>query len=199
MTTLKDMFARGLAVVAIVIAIIGIFTPVGHMAAGQILDTFSGDYFNATHSFQINGVNVFGTDSSSVNYPSNITSQKINGVTEYFLRGVFNPATTTPCVLPLPAATTTLQTYSFNITTGTSSAGSFVMGTSTTPYSTSTTPILSAFSVPAGGQATAMADPTSNGVLSPSLNLVLGMTNGSAVSYGYTYTGTCSAVVDGVI
>lgn len=55
----KDILARGLAVVAIVIAIIGVFTPAGKQAFGTIYDTFSGDYFNATQGFQINGVTVF--------------------------------------------------------------------------------------------------------------------------------------------
>lgn len=55
-------------VIAILIAVIALFTPVASKVTpklGQILDTFTGDYFNATTAFQLNGVNVLTSTSGT--------------------------------------------------------------------------------------------------------------------------------------
>ena len=105
-------------------------------------------------------------------------------------------ATTTPCVVVAPtSATTSIQHFSLNITTGTSSAGTIVIGTSTSPYSTSTSPFATVV-VAANSQIVyTWNGGVNNDQVYPGTYIVAGMTNGSAVSYGYTYGGTCSTVL----
>ena len=107
--TIKNLFL-GLVVVA-VIAIIGLFTPIGSVATkslGQITDTFTGDYFNATAGFQIAGTAVV----SSSNY-------NVSGVTVYPNSASFTTGTTTPCIIASPSATSTLTFASVQVTTAT--------------------------------------------------------------------------------
>lgn len=105
-------------------------------------------------------------------------------------------ATTTPCSIAGPSsATTSIMHFALTVTTGTSSAGTFAVGTSTTPYATSSTPFAT-FVIPANSQSTFSWDGgVNNDHLSPGTFIVGGMTNGSAVGYGYTYTGTCSTIL----
>lgn len=105
-------------------------------------------------------------------------------------------ATTTPCVITGPSsATTSIMHFALTITVPTSTTGVFAIGTSTSPYATSTTPFAT-FTVSGGSQKTYSWDASpNNDQLFPGTYIVGGMTNGSAVSYGYTYGGTCSTVL----
>lgn len=105
-------------------------------------------------------------------------------------------ATTTPCAIAGPqSATSSIMHYALTINVGTSSAATFAVGTSTSPYATSTTPFAT-FTVGAGSQKTFTWDAgVNNDQMFPGTYIVAGLTNGSAVSYGYTFGGTCSTVL----
>ena len=111
------------------------------------------------------------------------------------VRQTFNSATTTPCSMRAPAATTTLAFAGWQITTGTSTAATIDLGTSTTAYST-TTNLVAAKSIAASAQGYAYWRPaggsTDNAKMSPSEWVVV-KTAGAGLS-GYTYKGTCTAV-----
>lgn len=114
--------------------------------------------------------------------------------TESIVRQAIAAATTTPCALQNPSATATSSfTFRLNVTTGTSSAGQFVIATGTTAYSTSS--VAATFITPASSQFSFITSGTSttgtSGYVGPSGYVVLGATLGSAVGYGYTFGGTC--------
>lgn len=119
-----------------------------------------------------------------------------NGVTDFATRKVLTTATTTPCAIQSPAATSTLVSTSFNITTGTSTAATLTLATSTTPYAT--TSLITTFTVGSGAQATPNWDGGNNNALvSPNTYLVYGAAG--AANPGFTYIGTCNAVFRSVI
>ena len=104
-------------------------------------------------------------------------------------------ATTTPCAIAGSSATSSLMHFALRITTATSSAGTFVIGTSTSAFATSTSPFAT-ITVAANTQRVYTWDAgADNDQIYPNTFVVAGMTNGSAVSYGYTYGGACSAVI----
>lgn len=107
----------------------------------------------------------------------------------------FSAATTTPCSIQSPAATSTLVTASWQITTGTSTAATIDLGTSTTRYST-TTNLVAAKSVGSGARGdanwTSAGGGVNDNVMSPSTWVVV-KTAGAGLG-GYTYSGRCAAV-----
>lgn len=104
-------------------------------------------------------------------------------------------ATGTPCALVGPSATSSIQSFIMDITTSTSSAGILVVGTSTSPYATSTDPMLT-ITIPANTQRTFTVQlPTNDDMIEPNTYVVAGLTNGSGVKYGYTYGGSCKALI----
>jgi len=106
----------------------------------------------------------------------------------------FGVATNYPCVIPV-SATSSIEHFSFQVTAPTSSAATLVVGTTTSATATSTTPFAT-FVVPANATYTfTWNGGVNNDVASPNTYVVAGMTNGSAVSYGYTYGGYCGAVI----
>ena len=118
----------------------------------------------------------------------------VNGVTEWYGSENMAPATTTLCALISPNATSTLQYTSFQITTGTSTAATIDIGTSTTPYAT-TTNLVAATSIASGAQGLAFWMPTQgtsqNSIMSPNTYVVV-KTAGAGLA-GYTYGGKCQA------
>lgn len=126
-----------------------------------------------------------------INYPY----LSVNGVIKYYTSQPFSAATTTPCSIQAPASTSTLQFVSWQITTGTSTAATIDLGTSTTRYAT-TTNLVAAKSVASGAQGYAYWSPAGGSVddakMSPN-EWVNVKTAGAGLS-GYTYTGTCKAV-----
>lgn len=181
---MKDFFARALAVVAIVIAIIGVFTPTGRSMFGTIYDTFTGDYFNATQGFQIKGVTVLST-----------TTQTNNGVTTTYGKSTLTTATTTPCAILSPAATTTLAYFSYRDNVGTTTASVLTLATSTSAYAT--TSVIATYSYAANAQVTYSWDPGgNNGQVAPSTYVVVGLSGGVGT---FSPSGTCSAEFTSVI
>lgn len=119
----------------------------------------------------------------------------VNGVsTEYRSMG-FSPATTTPCVIKSPAASSTLAYSTFNVYTATSTAGTVTLATSTTAFAT-TTPLFTT-TIPSGLTRSfqfvaSTTDASGLGqTIAPSTYLVYGV---AGQSYGYTYGGSCKAV-----
>lgn len=112
--------------------------------------------------------------------------------------------TTTPCSLkdPITTASSTILSYAFNVTVGTStpSAGiNFVVGTSTSPYSTTTGMVANHY-VPAGQQAMITWDPgIDNGAIGPNVYINVGMQASSSIpATGLKVTATCQATLQGV-
>jgi hypothetical protein len=117
-----------------------------------------------------------------------------NGITFTPTRKTLTSATTTPCAILSPSSTSTIESVVFNITTATSTTGVFTLATSTTPYAT--TSLIATFTVTSGAQATLNWDGGNNNALvAPNTYIVFGV---QGVPYGFTYGGTCSAVVRSV-
>ena len=109
-------------------------------------------------------------------------------------------ATTTPCAFAIPAGTSTLQHFSFHVSSTTGTNAAFDIGTSTTPFSTTTVPMLFKsgvnIAVAAGEQSTyvwnAGASTTQIGVLpsiydvltGKSTNVLNASTSGAGGAYG---------------
>ncbi len=104
-------------------------------------------------------------------------------------------ASTTLCAIQVPAATSTLTSFGLNITTSTSTATGFVMGTTTANF-VATTSISSLFTglIPANTKNTFSFDPSNNNnILAPSSWILVGVSGGAGVTYGYVFGGTCQA------
>lgn len=113
-----------------------------------------------------------------------------NGVTDTASRKTLTAATTTPCAILSPAATSTIVSTAFNATVSTSSLGFFTLATSTTPYAT--TSLVSTMTLAANAEGTLNWDGgANNALIAPNTYLVYGV---QGVAYGYTYGGTCNAV-----
>ena len=107
-------------------------------------------------------------------------------------------ATTTLCSFMTPSATTSLQFVSFQIYTGTSTAATIDIATSTTAYAT-TTNLVSGKAVAASSQGYAVWTPTGGSlddtILSP--NVYVNIKTAGAGLGGYTFRGKCK--VSGII
>lgn len=114
----------------------------------------------------------------------------VNGMATFYSSPLaLRTATTTPCAILSPAATTTLESFTLNVTTGTSTAGLITIATSTTAYAT--TSLVTSKTIASGAQGTVNWHAgVDNGLVSPSTYVVAGV---QGVAYGFTYIGTCSA------
>jgi hypothetical protein len=120
--------------------------------------------------------------------------QGVNNSRLWTVRQPMNSATTTICAMKAPSATSTLQYAGWQITTGTSTAATIDIGSSTTAYAT-TTVKRSQTIVASGAQgydywfsAGAGVD---DSVMAPNTYIVV--KTGAGLS-GYTYIGTCTAL-----
>ena len=107
-------------------------------------------------------------------------------------------ATTTPCAIQNPLnATSSITNFALNITTASTTAGTFVVGTSTTAFATTTT-MLTAQVVGANAFGTLTWEGgVNNTVIGPNQWIVVGVqgTNGTA---GFIYGGNCQATFQSV-
>lgn len=186
------MFARVLAVVAIVIAIlVGALVLAGNGSAsagakkvanvyGTVYDYFTGDYFNAYRGFQLNGVNIFGVDSTVFTAPSNVTSMTIGGITTTYVHQ--SPiASTTPCAMVSPASTSTLAYARVALSIASSTATTITLAKATTAFAT-TTALAPDTAVAAGAQSTVVASSTlisSVRIFAPNTFVVFGIAGGT--------------------
>lgn len=116
----------------------------------------------------------------------------VNGVYTYYYSAAMRTATTTLCSFKSPNATTTLHVASWQISTGTSTAATIDLGTSTTAYST-TTNLRSADSVAANAKASVFWSPVGGSVNDAQLapNIYINVKTAGAGLGGYTYGGKC--------
>lgn len=104
-------------------------------------------------------------------------------------------ASTTICAIQNVNATTTLEWYAFT-TTGSTTASSIVVGTTTTAFGTSSTPFVTSQTFAANAQGTINFQGSSNNaIISPNQWITLGATNGSASGPQFYASGLCSAQV----
>ena len=123
------------------------------------------------------------------------TYMSFNGNRYEYRKMAMASATTTICAMRAPAATSTLEVASFQITTGTSTAATIDLATSTTAFAT-TTNLITAKSISSGAQGYAYWHPVGGSIndatLAPSEWVVV-KTAGAGLG-GYTYGGNCQAV-----
>lgn len=125
-----------------------------------------------------------------------------NGVFTYPLGRQILSATTTPCSIKTPAATSTLVRSWFNVKTGTTTSATLTLATSTTAFST-TTPLTTPFAglvnkysfVYYGTTTTATNGGTVGGVYAPNTWLVYGLAGEATLGGGgFVISGSCGAV-----
>lgn len=140
---------------------------------------------NTVHEVKTGAISSPDLDSSYFSY---------GGVRRFGLRQQMQVATTTLCAIQAPAATSTLEFASFSITTGTGTAATIDIGTSTTAFGT-TTNLVSAVSISSGALGQQFWSPVGGSVndntMAPNTYVVV-KTAGAGLS-GYTYGGTCQA------
>lgn len=135
----------------------------------------------------------------------NIVSRSltVNGLRREFPRQTFAAATSTPCSILSPAATSSLVSYGYQIYTATGTAATFDVGTSTTPYATTTTNnFITQRVIAANAQdtffitasTTALGQNNLNNILAP--NTYLNFKTGNSALGGYTWGGTCQATFE---
>ena len=155
------------------------------------------DSIDVTDGYLVDGTTVID---GSGNVVGSITIDEsdtftLDGVDVMAIQQSFTAATTTPCSIANPfSATSTIVGYMAVITTGTSTAATIDVATSTTAYATSTN-LVTAYPVGSGKQAFIQWFPSgaSNATLGPSEYINI-KTAGAGLG-GYTYTGTCSALL----
>lgn len=114
----------------------------------------------------------------------------VGGIETYTYQMALVAPTTTPCTILSPAGTTTLEIFTFNVTTGTSTAGLITLATSTVPNAT--TSLITTKTIGASTLGTMQWHGGSdNSLVSPNTYLVAGVAN--APTPGFTYIGSCSA------
>lgn len=147
------------------------------------------DYMVGRLAFGL-GTNLSNSNTGAGNV--NLEAQRVNMVA----------ATSTPCAIQNPFnATSTLLSFTANITVSTSTAVQFVVATSSTPNAT-TSPIFTA-SLASGAEGTFLTGETASTtglgvVLGPKDWSTMGITAGSGSAGNATLGGTCSAVFQSV-
>lgn len=120
----------------------------------------------------------------------------VDGVKHEYRKAKFNTATTTPCALKSPAATSTLAFASAQVTTASSTATTWTLAKATTAFATTT--LLNTFSLGSGVLGTMVATSTTvvavddQTVIAPNQYLVWGVA-GTAVSDVTKLNGVCQA------
>lgn len=111
-----------------------------------------------------------------------------------FRRQNLATATTTICSIQSPSATSTLQGFQLEISTGTGTAATIDIGSHTTAFATTTSLYVGSYSVGSGATADIAVTPTTatTTVFAPN-TYINAKTNGAGLG-GYTYGGTCQAV-----
>lgn len=116
---------------------------------------------------------------------------KWGGLATYRTSAPLKTATTTLCAIQSPAATSSLMFAAWVINTGTSTAATIDLATSTTAFATTTNLVAATVVGSSGKGAVSWSSAGTNGVLAPN-TWVVTKTAGAGLS-GYTYGGTCDA------
>jgi hypothetical protein len=200
-------FLKGnwVAIVALIIALFAFFhfLPV---KLGGVSTTCSGfttclsDLYLNTQGGGSGSLQTVGT--ATIGGAATFSSSIIQGgVTQTTVRqALVATATTTPCAIAFPTASSTVDSFAVTITTATSSNMYYVVGI-TTQFATSSS-LLSATNVAGSAQGALIAYPSSGvGNLVANPYITLGVTTGSPA---YTYTsgvltgGFCQAIFDSI-
>lgn len=118
------------------------------------------------------------------------------GVRHWAGKQTLNTATTTPCAIQSPVATSTLSRVIFNVNVSTSTAATMTLATSSTAFATSTE--LFRFTIPANLTRTFQYVASTTDAqgqaqtIAPNTYLVFGAAG--VASGGFTFGGSCSAV-----
>lgn len=131
---------------------------------------------------------------------SNVNYYSAAGVTTYYGSAGLKSATSTPCAIQSPAATSTLMAAGLRLDNASSTATIWVIAKGTTPFAT-TTAFGTEYTVGASGQAfiQASTSPTAGAatVLAPNTYIVFGaraaITAGDTGGLGFVPVGQCSA------
>lgn len=126
------------------------------------------------------------------------TTVVVNGVTTTYSHSIMTAATTTPCSIASPAATTTLAfPATVNFTNSASYANDYQLGKATTAFATTTN--LGKITIAANALGTLVATSTSltDNIIAPNsfINLRVSTSTASAT---FAPTGTCTAVFQSV-
>lgn len=124
----------------------------------------------------------------------------VNGVVRHYTSASLITATTTPCVLRGPGATSSLISFTLVTTNSTSTGKQVIFAVGNAAMQASTTRLTSYF-VAAGAQAALKATTTTESIATTTSNSIVnpdGYVNVSFVGGGGTdsYTGTCSAIFE---
>lgn len=127
-----------------------------------------------------------------------------SGYCHYYGSKSVSQATTTACAIQSPAATTTLSTFGVRVDTASSSATTWMTGTGSTQFAT-TSAIGGISTIGAAGtgfiQGSTSPAAGSNTVLGPNTWVIIknngGITSGDTTALGFVPAGTCFATFDG--
>ncbi len=191
-TTKSIAWSIGSVLVSLIL--VGIF----HIGAvSQAFGTIAAGITNYT------GISITGTPgtfdvSGTATFNGQTTmSASVGSISTKVVRQTLTAATTTPCAIQNPfLATSTIVSFALNITTGTSSAAVFAVGSSTTAFATTTGMVANA-AITSSATGNITWDPgTNNAAISGSNWIIAGLIAGSngAPNNAYTYVGTCQAV-----
>lgn len=190
--------SNSVALVALVIAAIALFLPVSKTVspAPALLGAVNSQ--NTTNFTTVGARNLtigegcqngYGSVTCIGNGAVSAGDFSLNQIIATSTRQNFVLATTTPCSIMSPAATSSLIFWDANITLGTSTAATYVLATSTTAFAT-TSLISNAFGIGANVGGSLTWDPgVNNSVVSPSTWVVM-----SVNSPATGQSGTCQAV-----
>jgi len=190
----KLSVARVLIVLLVAVILVGIGYKVDAYYGNNAKVVVEGNYIEAS---QNQSEPVQEENLSALTSPI-ITSRylSIGGIMKYYVSQRMNTATTSLCSIanPFGATTSTLESFDYQITTGTSTAATLVGTLSSLQYASSTaTNFAAAQTVASGAQDSFSVTPLIDaGITSPSYFAQL-RSEGAGLG-GYTYTGKCQAV-----
>lgn len=171
--------------VALIIAIIGVFTPMGQKMVSNTVGAIS------------NGVDVTTTNFTSLSSVNGISNGGV--FTTSSRPAALTQATTTVCAILSPSSTSTLSFGSFMFSSSTAASGTntttrITMAKSSTPYATTTTVGQVTYSSPIQNyplvaSTTATLGTDTNLTFPPSTYFVVGVEG----ALGYSMTGDCQA------
>lgn len=114
---MNNRIVYGGILIAVVLAIIGIFTPVGQTVdqkVGQIVDTFTGDIFDAGTSFKLSGTTVLSSTGLTIGTSNTATTTTSVGCIQ-----TTATSTATPIKLAFTASSVSTTTFGATANGGT--------------------------------------------------------------------------------
>lgn len=164
--------------------ILGIFT---------IYVGFAHTSYVASKNAQLQQVAVVGQQAGSVSGPDiSFPYLGINNLITYYNHVTMNVGTTTLCAITSPAATSTIELATWNVSIGTSTASNIDLATGSTAFATSSELTANtALNANAIGNTTWYPSSGTGSVVGPN-TFILVKTVGAGLG-GYTYRGSCDA------